>query len=248
MEPSFATEEKISKLKNMGKPKDIPKETMLSTLWYSTLNIKNAAQSNGVLNRGYSINDLHVDLGKHEYSFGNGNNLGTDNSPIIQEKSIDHYDGLITGSEDPRVISEEVHSINWSGLRPISAQQNMYSDEYFVSDLGRTNILSNLGGQNIIIEATPNIPCVNMQLVDLEVKSNLTNEPDAKSGSLTGKYLVCGIIYSIDNGFFKKFISLHRVGFNSSTITDESDKKEKDLSPRQSRKLKREKRRKAGAI
>jgi hypothetical protein len=211
----------INDLIERAKLENISEEEALTTCWFASTDIINMSSSIGLLNNSYENNILYSDLRSDQWSVTgiDKSNPGVNN---VSSKIINAREDILSTDEDPDKNSLQSNKVIYNGVLPNERidGENVYSDSYFTSKTSRKNILSSVIGNNIMIEVNPNISVQNMQIINLEVPSQVQLEPGLTSEPLNGEYIVLGMLYMLDNGFFKKFLSLHRVGYNTSTLNE----------------------------
>ena len=130
---------------------------------------------------------------------------------------IDMHETLLSTDEDPNITSLKLDRIFYRGVLngQRAADDNVYSDEYYSSKITRNNVLAELLGMPYIIEVNPNIPIKTFDVLNLEIPTAIKLEQHDSNDILDGTYIILGTLYILDNGFFKKMVYVHRVGFNA---------------------------------
>jgi hypothetical protein len=201
--------------------KDIDENTALNTLWYCNLDVKNIAGSEYLRSGGYGYAVRWVDF--EDGSFGFSNSTSSANTLAVASRIISNYYTFLETSDDPSLEApKSIDNNDFLGVLKKGTADNVYGKDYFFMKQLRQNIITLLLSQSVLIEVNPIVPVELMALIDLQIPSNIPTEERNYNEVIGGKYIVMGINYIIDNGFYKKYLSLHRVGWNSCNLLREN--------------------------
>ena len=203
---------------NRGKSINIEENEVMNSIWMSSYSIKNFSNSFELLNGGFSNNVSLIDISTGSWSVPDGNSYpeASQKSSIIE---VDNHAKLISTELDPNKTSFNGNRFIYNGILPgtIKYSQNVYGIDYYHSKTTRKNVLSGLLGMPTTIEINSNMPISIGDILDVDVPASVHLEEDDVSEILSGNYIVLGILYVVDNGFFKKILSIHRIGFNKNS-------------------------------
>jgi hypothetical protein len=199
-----------------GKLQGFTETESAETLWFSNIVIKNSSNSSGIINNGFSNSVTFVDLKTGSYTLGTASKVDSPTQQVT-ETIVDNHSVLLTTDEDPNKISLVRDTKEYVGVLSGHRESgdNIYSDEYYSSKITRKNILAGLIGMPFLIEVNPNVAVANFELLNLEMPTSFKLEQHDSNEILDGNYIVLGILHVFDDGFYKKILSIHRVGFNA---------------------------------
>jgi len=190
-------------------------QDIMSIVWYTNLEQKNIAGTNFCENYGFGVTYWWVDIDSGQYSFTDPSKNGT----TLQKTSkyFNSYDTFNFTNEDPNEIAQQAIFGNYIEYFNYKQIENVFGKEYYYSSIHRENIITSFASNAVVIEMNPTVEVNLLDVLYLDVPSNIPSAPDNKNAVIGGEYVVCGIIHLIDKGYYKKMLSLHRAGFNAST-------------------------------
>lgn len=105
------------------------------------------------------------------------------------------------------------YNLNWGQYNNL----NLYSEKYYESLVRNDFLIANFFGYSVMLQINANENVSLFDKINVVIPSMLSGESNEV---LSGMYLVGGIIHNITNGnIYRKMISLHRNGNNSSQFT-----------------------------
>jgi len=190
-----------------------------NTIWYSSLEFTNNEGSSVITQGGKTYEDK-LDFNTGTFYVGKGSS--SSNEPplkLSQVESYNQFETLLTGSINPDDIFPGVDNSLFSGSILTGQVDNVWGENYISNPYSRTSALHVLYNNKVIIEMNPNTAVLTGDKVNLEVHSNIPNDDGGYiNASLSGEYLITGSLYVLIDGFFKKFLTCNRAGFNKPDI------------------------------
>lgn len=194
--------------------KTYTEEEAKTNIWYVSLQFNNSSGSNYLKQYGYGFWSKSVDLTEGTFSFKSPGSNGSNLSSVT--KFNNNFEKFLYTDEDPTSIGFKMSSEVFIGDFKQKSLDNVYGENYVISEYKRQNILTSVLSQSIVIEINPLTEVNLLETIDIDIPSNIPTVEKNTNGMLSGLYIVGGITHIIDKGYYKKMVSLHRAGFNSS--------------------------------
>jgi hypothetical protein len=218
----YASATNIKDLVKEAKGDGVSEPDAKTTVWYTSLDFRNNQGTNVSIKGGTTFEDkLNFNTGT--FYFGKGSDAG--NQPPLSLTELPEYNqfaNLLEVELNPDIDFPGVNNSLFSGSILTGQLDNVWGEGYISNPYKRSGSLSALYNNSVVVEVNPNIPTMIGDKVNIEVNSNVPNKDKSyKNSSLSGEYLITGCTYSKVEGFFKKFITCNRTGFNKQDVGEE---------------------------
>jgi len=212
----YYSEVNIGSLLDKTRAAGIEDNVAQTTIWYSSLEFRNNQGTNMIIKGGTTYEDkLNLNTG----TFYLGKGSASDNPQPLTLNAVAEYnqfENLLSGSLNPSEIFPGVDNSLFSGSILTGQIDNVWGEEYISNPYRRSAALTALYNNSVVIEMSPNTSSMLAEKVNLTVHSNIPNDDNEYVNmSLSGEYIITGSTYALIDGFFKKFLTCNRTGFNS---------------------------------